>query len=90
MNRVIHKRQHLYGTPFVIPVDAEVLHVANQDGRPTVWYTTSGTESLERELHIIGTGWQVPSDAGPYLGTVMVENFVWHVFDAPTPNEVPA
>ena len=37
-------------------------------------------EKYHQEVFIIGTGYEVPSDAYSYIGTVQDEGLVWHVY----------
>jgi hypothetical protein len=59
-----------------LPVTAEILHVADQDGKPTLWARVltrleDGREpSIEvRNFRVLVTGAQWEGPAGRYLGT---------------------
>ena len=59
------------------------VHVAMQDGKPTVWaeVRTDG-DVLQRRLLVVGTGYPVP-DGCEHVGSAMDGQFVWHVYVAP-------
>lgn len=31
-------------------------------------------------INVVGTGWDLPDDPGKYLGTTIMDGFVWHAF----------
>ena len=59
----------------------EILHVALQDGTPTVWYYHQ-PEFANRDvvLQWFGTGHDIPKWAW-YIGTIHDGPFVWHLHD---------
>lgn len=64
-----------------MPEDADLLHVAEQHGILCLWARVipTGQRQVSRRILIRGTGqpiWQQP-----YVGTVLIGGFVWHVFD---------
>lgn len=64
-----------------MPVGARVLHVHEQSGKVCVWCLVDTEAKMDlRTFRIVGTGWDVPPDAGPYCGTAHVGGLVWHVF----------
>lgn len=90
---------HKYAVPTIgaptaleMPRGAELLHVAEQDGRVMLWAEMDTDELLVRRMvFIVGTGQPIRSLAGMrpprYVGTAQIPNplgiggFVWHVFD---------
>lgn len=74
----------LIGSQMVpIPADAEILSVAVQRGNICVWALVDPDKPAQvREIEVIGTGH--PMEAGvsrKFIGTVVIEPFVWHVFE---------
>ena len=71
-----------------IPRDAQLLSVAEQWGRLTIWFLVdAGNECVKRRILVIGTG--NPIDGSyeylelDFIGTAVMSNvLVWHVFDA--------
>ena len=70
-----------------VPQNAKFLHVAYQDGLPTVWAEVDPDLPREpRTFVIVGTGHRVPETGGPtgkppaYVGTVLRGAFVWHIY----------
>ena len=62
---------------------AVVRHVAVQDRRICLWIEVDARENIakcERVFTIFGTGHELPEGA-EYCGTVMLEPFVWHVYE---------
>lgn len=75
-------------TDIEMPGGAELLHVHDQHGEPTLWALVDTLEPLRtRQILTVGTGWptELSTMAGgtiPYVGTAHCRGFVWHVFDA--------
>ena len=68
-----------------MPMGAEVLHVAEQNGELCVWALVNPENTLQEQLfRIFGTGHRIPDDEYflKHVGTVLMENgkLVWHVF----------
>jgi hypothetical protein len=69
-----------------LPKDARILTVQVQSGVPTMWAIVEpdveDTASIELDIHMFGTGWELPEDADKlkYIGTVQINGFVWHYF----------
>lgn len=68
-----------------MPKGAQILSVANQNGKVCLWAMVNPNDSLEsRCIEIIGTGNKVAFGPGvqrSFIGTVVVNPFVWHVFE---------
>lgn len=85
----------IYKYPFLLadevdlqlPKGARILHVAQQpmaSGDLQLWAHVDRRQSLvTRKLRVYGTGFDMPGDAGKYVGTVLVNGgaLVWHVYD---------
>ena len=68
-----------------MPQDAQILSVANQDGNLCLWAMGDvDRPSAPRLIETIGTGHPVVQDMGVerrFIGTVLINQFVWHVFE---------
>jgi hypothetical protein len=69
----------------LLPVGAQILCVQTQHGIPQLWALVD-PETPDREAHwigVYGTGHDVPSDPGRYVGTFQLADgaLVFHVFD---------
>ena len=59
----------------------EILHVALQDGVPTVWYYCNpGMMNHQITLEWFGTGHDIPDNAW-YIDTIHQNGFVWHLHE---------
>ena len=71
--------------PVEMPKGAELLSVANQNGTLCLWAKVDADKEREtRHIEIIGTGNPIPQDMGVdrrFIGTAVVNPFVWHVFE---------
>ena len=71
-----------------MPINAEIIFVDRQRKAPCMWVLADKTYTLtqEREFYILGTGWDIPSDA-VYVGTWQEPEYglVWHLFEKVTP-----
>jgi len=64
-----------------VPSVWRALSVAEQDGKLCIWFQVDSEHAKEDVLvHIVGTGNLVPTDAGLYIGTVVIDQLVWHVY----------
>ena len=65
----------------LMPKGAEILHIGHQRERRYVWALADDcADTVGRVLVIRGTGDELPHD-GVYVGTLMEDPWVWHVFD---------
>ena len=68
-----------------LPEGAEILSVAEQRGRLCMWALLNpNAPKKTRHIEIIGTGNPIVNDMGidrKFIGTAIVEPFVWHVFE---------
>ena len=82
---VIHKYMVYPGPNSInIPEGAKFLSVHNQNGNICLWALVNPSNKKEvRYIPLLGTGQLFHDDVNeyPFIGTVLVENFVWHVFD---------
>jgi len=64
-----------------LPGGGRPIHVGVQDETLCMWATVdTDAPELSIDVLICGTGSPVPEDAPPYIGTVHVSTYVWHVF----------
>lgn len=87
--KTIHKYQlELAGnTSIKVPIESRILSVGNQRGNICVWVevdtisprTNKEPTSEDVYFWVVGTGHKVP-DGLKYVGTVIIEPFVWHVY----------
>lgn len=81
--RRIFKYRVPVGPPVEIRMPAEswLLHVAMQDGVPTIWLqVVEDDRFVVRRLVALGTGNEVP-DGANFVGTAVGPVFVWHVYE---------
>lgn len=68
-----------------MPAGAQLLSVANQQVTLVIWAMVDPNKADEpRSIEVIGTGQEIPTDMGvdrKFLGTVIMEPYVWHVFE---------
>lgn len=67
-----------------LPVDSLVISVLNQNGQLVIYalVDTEEKEVEEKTIRIFGTGHPVDVEEFDYnfLGSVMMDEFVWHIF----------
>lgn len=65
----------------MMPEGATILHVDQQNSMVCLWALVSPVAPREvRTFHIIPTGVPI-ENVGKYLGSVIIEPYVWHVFE---------
>lgn len=78
--------EHIY--KYVLPVIeipqfAEIIHVALQHNRPTVWAKVDTQQPITvRVFAVLATGAAIP-EGYTYIGTCFDGPLVWHVFEDP-------
>lgn len=77
-----------------LPSGSRPVFVGNQRGQLTLWVLVTDAKEYETRMFLIaGTGMRIPDQGVPdqgnafyeYVGTAIVEPFVWHVFEAKFP-----
>jgi hypothetical protein len=64
-----------------VPASAKALHLAVQNGTPCVWVLLDpNAPRKQRDILCFGTGNEVLACADRYIGTVLIDGFVWHYF----------
>lgn len=62
---------------------AEIVKFAHQNGMRWIWaIVDTDNEVVQRRFHVIGTGWEILPENGKYIGTDLVGDFVWHLFES--------
>lgn len=66
-----------------VPTGAIFLCVQNQNGIPTIWSLVEpdAPTLTRRYIEIIGTGHEIAEAPRVYIGTVQIDQFVWHIFE---------
>jgi hypothetical protein len=65
-----------------VPRAGVILSVANQNNKLCLWAMVEIDRPLEkREIEIIGTGNPIEMKDRHFIGTVLIDPFVWHVFE---------
>lgn len=65
-----------------MPQGAWILSVANQGGKLCLWaMVDTDMDTVPRHIEIIGTGNPVSEEDRWFIGTVVLSQFVWHVFE---------
>jgi hypothetical protein len=70
-------------TRIEVPRHAQIIHVREQSGIPTIWmYFNTPYEALTefRTFVWVGTGNEI-ENTGSYVGTCFCDPFVWHIFE---------
>jgi hypothetical protein len=83
MTKIYKYEVPLQETSIITGPIVKPLTVQNQYGTLQLWAEVNcGTNTLQRSLviTIVGTGREVPKDAGDYLCTVQQGVYVWHVY----------
>jgi hypothetical protein len=66
----------------LIQAGAEILFAGDQHGTICIWYRCDPEDAFKpRLISVVGTGNPYPGAEGRHLGTVVLEHFVWHVFE---------
>ena len=65
-----------------IPEGGQILSVDNQWGELFLWALVDLKQTrVTRTIDIYGTGHSIPNLPRKHLGTVVVDSFVWHIFE---------
>jgi len=67
----------------VMPRRAVILSVDEQFGQPVLWaQVDTDYPTVTRKLRVVGTGGPARgTKLSNFLGTVQIEDLVWHIFD---------
>lgn len=66
-----------------MPIGSGILSVANQRGSLCLWAMVdpANESKVTRQIEIIGTGNPMPEGKRTFIGTAVIDPFVWHVFE---------
>lgn len=65
-----------------LPLESEIVHIAEQYGQLQMWVEQDPTRPLsQRQFNVYGTGHYIYNDNEMHLATVLVGDFVWHVYE---------
>lgn len=67
-----------------MPAEAKLLSVGLQKGKVCLWALVDPSKPIETKMiEIVGTGNPMPNDGlvRKFIGTVVADPFVWHVFE---------
>lgn len=81
--RTIYKYPLNFGVNSVsLPLESEVVHIAEQYGQLCMWVEQDPTRPvLNRQFNIYGTGHYIYNNNEQHLATVVIDQFVWHVYE---------
>lgn len=66
----------------MMPKGAKILHVDSQGSKLYMWAEVDTSQEDEfRQFEVYGTGWELPDGNKTFLGTIIVDPFVWHVYE---------
>jgi hypothetical protein len=66
----------------IMPIGAEILHVDVQHDLICLWAMVDPNAAREpRVIEVVGTGHSMPNEERKHLGTVLMDPFVWHIFE---------
>lgn len=78
--RRIYKYEIVPGEDLSIPC-SRALYVGNQLGKLCLWAEIPFEMGVHvKSFRAYGTGQEIPNDS-VYVGTAMIEPFVWHVYE---------
>jgi hypothetical protein len=67
----------------LMPLRARIISAQAQDGKIAIWAIIDPSSPVgARRLAVHGTGGPGPRIDAAHIGTVQLDGFVWHVFDA--------
>lgn len=65
-----------------MPENADILFVHIQQNQPTIWAQVDlNVPMVKKTFLIFATGEDIPNRPMEYVGTVMIHEFVWHIFE---------
>ena len=72
-----------YTTEIEMPVGAEIIHFAEQQGQYCIWAMVNPDADKEkRTFTVVGTGWELDDDVDHrHIGSVFDGPFVWHILE---------
>lgn len=86
--RIIHKTTvNITGGAQRKAIPGKIVHVGFQRINPydlAIWYEWDSEKDspVDRTFYVHGTGWVIPADQ-TYVGTAIIDDFVWHLYEGP-------
>lgn len=67
-----------------MPKHSKIISVQTQYSKMTIWVICDPEEVTEKRIFDIqGTGNPVRKIRGKHIGTCIITNYVWHIFEVP-------
>lgn len=70
-----------------VPLGSTILSIGNQNGRLCMWLIIRADGDTPEEMavenmtiNIVGTGHKLSDNIGLFVDTVIIDQFVWHVY----------
>ena len=81
--RTIYKYHLMVGLNTVaLPLESKVVHITEQYGQLQMWVEQDPTRPvLNRQFNVYGTGHYIYNNNEHHLATVVLGDFVWHVYE---------
>lgn len=81
--RVVYKYPLMIGYNGIsLPLEAEIVHIAEQHGQLQMWVEQDPNRPMsQRQFNVYGTGHPIYNNNEHHLATVLVGDFVWHVYE---------
>lgn len=71
-----------YYSEIIMPEDAAVLTVGAQGDDICLWVLVlSSAPLISRAFVVVGTGEEIPSGFNDFIGTVFIDDLVFHIFE---------
>lgn len=66
-----------------LPAGAIIVHCDWQKSRPCIWALVDDHVEVKhtRVFYVVGTGWDIDFQIKDHIATVLVDNYVWHIFE---------
>ena len=65
-----------------LPLGADVVLIGEQYGHLQMWVEQDPTRPMtQRQFNVYGTGHPIYNNNEHHLATVLVDDFVWHVYE---------
>ena len=81
--RIVYKYPiNLGHNNITLPLESEIIHVGEQYGQLHLWVEQYFNRPfVQREFNVYATGQHIYNNNEMHVSTVMVGDFVWHVYE---------
>ena len=81
--RIVCKYSMVFGyNNITLPLESEIIHVGEQYGQLHIWVEQDPTRPfVQREFNVYATGQYIYNNNEMHVSTVMVGDFVWHLYE---------